>query len=132
LDVAVNPSSTVLEPLFLSDAFRFDWEGFESIGGSNALGLEFMSKGPVLEPQAVATSTPQAESLQAPPNHQDARNCDRLNYKHQAHSAPQPDSPVNKTLAGGCPQDIGLQDEVSDASGLKVSRDSREVVPGDE
>ena|SRR6266850_168958 len=131
-EVAANPSSTVLEPLFSSDVFRFDWKGIESIGESNALGLEFMSKGPVLEAQAVATSTPQAESLRAPPHHQGARSCDRPNYKYQAHSAPQPDSPANKTLAGGRPQDIGLQDEVSDASGLDVSRHNREAVPVDE
>src|SRR5580693_4891436 len=51
-EVAANPSSIVLEPLFSSDAFHFDWEGIESIGESNALGLEFMFEGPVLEVQA--------------------------------------------------------------------------------
>jgi hypothetical protein len=134
-EVAANLPLTVLEPLFSNDVFRFDWEGIESIGESNALGLEFMFKGPVLEAQAVATSTPQAESLRAPPYHQDARSCGRPNYKHQAHqahSAPQPDSPANETLAGGRPQDIGLQDEVSDGSGLNVSRHNRGAVSVDE
>lgn len=128
-EVAANPSSTVLEPLFSSDAFRFGRKGIESIGESNALGLEFMSEGPILEAQAVATSTPQAESLRAPPYHQDARSCDCPNYEHRAHSAPQPDGLANETLAGGRPQDIGLQDEVSDASGLNVSRHDREAIP---
>jgi hypothetical protein len=131
-EVAANPSPTILEPLFPSYVFSFDFEAIESIGQSNALGLEFMSEGLVLEAQAVATSNPQAESLRAPPYHEDARSCDRPDQKHQAHSAPQPDGPAIETLVGGRPQDIGLQDEVSDASGLNVSRHSREAVPVDE
>ena len=45
----------------------------------------------------------------------------------QEHLVPQPDSPADETLVGGVPQDICLGADVSDASGLEVSRNNRHV-----
>ena len=103
-----------------------------STGESNALGLEFTYETIIFGGQAVTTSIPQAESLRAPQRHQDARSRDRPNKEHcvqQGHLAPQPDSPADETLAEGFPQDICLGADVSDASGLEVSRNHRETVP---
>ena len=103
-----------------------------STGESNALGLEFRYETVIFGGQAVATSIPQAESLRAPQRHQDARSRGGPNRGHcvqQGHLAPQPDSPADETLAGGFPQDICLGADVSDASGLEVSRNYRDTVP---
>jgi hypothetical protein len=133
LEVSVNLSSTTLEPSSPKYGSLFCWEG-PPIAESNALGLIFTSEAVVLKAQGVATSTPQAESLRAPPHHQDARSCDGPSQKHQAqreHLAPQPDSPADDTLAGRRPQDICLRADVSDASGPEVSRHNREAAQVD-
>lgn len=101
-------------------------------GGRNALGLEFTSETVVLGPQAVATPTPQAESLRALPHHQDARSCGSPNQGHhpqQGHLIPQPDRPADETLVGKLPQDICLGSDVNNACGPKVSGNNRETTP---
>jgi hypothetical protein len=102
----------------------------QTIETGNALGLDFTPKTFSLEDQAVATSTPQAESLRAPPHHQDARGVGYTYQEHQAfhgdqHLAPPSDSRADETLAGEGPQDIRLGADVSNASGLEVSRNNR-------
>jgi hypothetical protein len=97
-------------------------------GKSNALGLEFTYETVMSSSQAIATSISQVESLRSPSHHQDARSRDRPNQEHcvqQEHLVPQPDSTADETLAGGVPQDIRLEADVSDASGLEVSRNNR-------
>jgi hypothetical protein len=133
LEVSANLSSTTLEPSSPKNGSLFYWES-PPIAESNALGLIFTSEAVVLKAQGVATSTPQAESLRAPPHHQDARSCDGPSQKHQAqreHLTPQPDSPADDTLAGERPQDICLRADVSDTSGPKVSRHNREAAQVD-
>ena len=102
-----------------------------STGESNALGLEFTYETVIFGGQAVATPIPQAESLRAPQRHQDARSRDRPNQGHcvqQEHLVPQPDSPADETLAGGFPQDICLGADMSNAFGVEVSRNNRDIV----
>jgi hypothetical protein len=99
----------------------------QTIETGNALGLDFTPKTFSLEDQAVATSTPQAESLRAPPHHQDARGVGCTYQEHQAfhgdqHLAPPSDSRADDTLAGEVPQVIRLGADVSDAAGPEVSR----------
>ena len=104
------------------------------LGESNALGLELTSETVILRAQAVATPTPQAESLEAPPYHQDARSCDSPNQEHhpqQGHLVPQPDRLADETLVGGWPQDIHLGGDVNNTYGLKVSGNNRETTPVD-
>jgi hypothetical protein len=139
LELSTNLFSTVPQPLVPEDVSLFDWEDTwtQTIEKGNALGLDFTPETVSLEDQAVATSTPQAKSLRAPPHHQDARSCGCTNQEHQAfqeyqHLAPPSDSRANETLAGECPQDIGLGADVSDASGPEVSTHNREAVPVDE
>ncbi|KAH9999026.1 hypothetical protein BJV77DRAFT_978529 [Russula vinacea] len=99
--------------------------GTPEIMGSNALGLIFISEGDVLEAKDVTTITPQAESLRAPRSHQDARSCDRPDQNNQAQQvrpAFQSDGPTDETLARRFPQDIGMQGDVSDSPGFKVSQ----------
>ena len=109
--------------------------GTLDIMGSNALGLVFMSEEEVFEPKAIATSTPQAEGLQAPRNHQDDRSCGRPNQKchaQQEHVVFQSDGPADEALVRRIPQAIGLWTDVSDTSGPNVSkRSNREVIPAD-
>ena len=110
------------------DGRLFTVSEISSTGENNALGLEFTYEAVISGSQAVATSIPLAESLGSPRHHQDARSRDRPNQEHcvqQEHLVPQPDSPANETLAGRCPQDICLGADVSDASGLEVSRNNR-------
>jgi hypothetical protein len=101
---------------------------------SNALGLVFIAKENVLATEAVATFAQQAEGLRAPRYHQDDRSCGRPNQKHHAQQgrvAFQSDGPADETLVRGLPQDIGLWTDVSDDSGPKVSKRSREAIPAD-
>ena len=101
---------------------------------SNALGLVFFSDEEVLETKAIATSTPQAESLRAPPYHQDDRSCGRPTQKYhvqQEHAAFQLDGPTGDTLVGRFPQDIGQWADVRDDTGPKVSKRNREAIPAD-
>ena len=126
---------TDLEPLFSRGVLHFDWEGikFPTVGESNSLG--FFSPDDlrvVLEAQNAATFNSQTESLRTPPIHQDARSYECPNRKYQEqqeHLVPQFDSPANELLAGRCPQDICTRADMSDASGLKVSRHNREPIP---
>src|SRR5437879_13782187 len=66
LELSTNLFSTVPQPSFPEDVSLFDWEDImtQTIETGNALGLDFTPKTFSLEDQAVATSTPQAESLQ--------------------------------------------------------------------
>lgn len=132
LELSTNLFPTAPEPSFPEDVSLFDWEDIvtQTIGTGNALGLDFTPKTFSLEDQAVTTSTPQAESLRAPPHHQDARGCGCTYQEHQAfyghqHLAPPSDSRADETLAGEGPQDIRLEADVSNASGLEVSRNNR-------
>ena len=120
---SLNLSSTIHETPLVKDV---DCEGIGTpeIMGSNALGLIFISEGDGLEAKDVTTITPQAESLRTPRNHQDARSCDRPDQNNQAqqeHLAFQSDGPTDETLVRRFPQDIGLQGDVSDSPGSKVS-----------
>jgi hypothetical protein len=129
-EVAANPSSTVLSS---RDVLHFDWEGTEvpATRQSNALNLVCMLDDVDLEAQTVATSDTQVESLRTPPIHQGARSIERPNQKNQERQerlVPQFESSANELLVGGCPQDICLRADVSDSSGLKVSRHSREAI----
>jgi hypothetical protein len=121
---SLNLSSTIVETPFSKDASFVDWEGIGTpeMMGSNALGLIFMSEADVLGAKDVTTITPQAESLRAPRHHQDARSCDRPDQNNQAHLTFQSDGPTDETLARRFPQDIGLQGDVSDSPGSKVSK----------
>lgn len=128
LELSTNSFSTVPQPSVPEDASLFDWEDTwtQTMEKGNALGLDFTPETVSLKDQAVATSTPQAESLRAPPHHQDARSCGCTYQEHQAfqeyrHLIPPPDSRANETLAGKVPQDICLGADVSDASGPEVS-----------
>ena len=99
--------------------------GTLNIMPSNALGLVFISMEDVLETKAIATSTPQAESLRAPTNHQDDPSCGRPTQKHYAqreHVAFQLDGPTEDTLVDRFPQDIGMWEDVGDDIGPKVSK----------
>jgi hypothetical protein len=130
-EVVANPSSTVLDSLSSRDVLHFDWEGTEvpAIRQSNALNLVCMLDDVDLEAQTVATFDTQVESLRTPPIHQGARSIERPNQKNQErheHLVPQFESSANELLVGGCPQDICLRADVSDASGLKVSRHTAE------
>ena len=132
LELSTNLFSTVPQPSFPEDVSLFDWEDIatQTIETGNALGLDFTPKTFSLEDQAVATSTPQAGSLRAPPHHQDARGVGCTYQEHQAflgdqHLAPPSDSRANETLAGEVPQDIRLGVDVSDAAGPEVSRNNR-------
>ncbi|KAI0262248.1 hypothetical protein BC834DRAFT_892616 [Gloeopeniophorella convolvens] len=75
-----------------------------------------------VEPQAFATSTPQAVSLRTPRNHQDDRRCDRSNKKHLSHrgviALPFEDA-ASRTLVIECPQDSTLQGDVRAIYGSK-------------
>ncbi len=133
LELSTNLFSTVPQPSVPEDVSLFDWEDIwtQTIEKGNALGLDFTPETVSLEDQAVATSTPQAESLRAPPHHKDARSCGCTYQEHQAfqeyqHLAPLSDSRADETLAGEGPQDICLGADVSDASGLEVSTHNRE------
>jgi hypothetical protein len=117
---SLNLSSSGRQSPFGKDVSLIDWEGIEP---TNALGLVFMSGEDVAEAKEVATFIPQAESLRAPLNHQDARSCGRPDQNYhaqQAHLAFQSDGPTDETLVSRFPQDIGLPGEVSDSSALKV------------
>ena len=135
LEQSTNLFSTVPWPSFPEDVSLFDWEDIETqtTEKGNALGLNFTPEIVSLEDQAVATSTPQTESLRAPPHHQDARSYGCTYQEHQAfrHLAPPSDSRADETLAGEYPQDIYLGADVSDGSGLEVSRHNREAIPVD-
>ena len=120
---SLNLSSTIYETPLFKDV---DCEGIGTleIMESNALGLIFISEGDGLEAKDVTTITPQAESLRTPRHHQDARSCDRPDQNNQAqqeHLAFQSDGPTDETLVRRFPQDIGMQGDVSDAPGSKVS-----------
>ena len=133
-EVTANQPSVVPQPLFSRNVPRFDGKGI-NILTSNALGLEFLFEGVVLDAQTVAPANSQVESLRTPPIHQDTRSYELLNQKYQEqdeHLVPWFESPANEMLAGGCPRDICLRADASDASGLKVSRYNREAVPVDE
>jgi len=136
LELFTNLFSTVPQPSVPEDVSLFDWEDIwtQTIEEGNALGLYFTPEIVSLEDQAVATSTPEAESLRAPPHHQDARSSGCTYQEHQAfqHLAPPSDSRADETLAGEGQQDICLGADVSDASGLEVSTHNREAVPVDE
>ena len=139
LALSTSQFSTATRPSFPEDVSLFDWEDIatQTVGAGNALGLEFTPETISPEDQSVATSTPQDESLRAPPHHQDARSFGCTYQEHRAfqehrHLAPPSDSRADETLAGTGPQDICLRADVSDASGLEVSRHSREAVPVDE
>ncbi|KAH9966282.1 hypothetical protein BJV74DRAFT_869585 [Russula compacta] len=116
--------STVREPPFSRDASPVGREGTDipAIVERNALGLEFTFEADVLGTKAIATSSPQTESLRAPRRHKDDRSCDRPNWERHAlqeHLALQPDSPANETLASECPQDTCLRADVGDSYGFK-------------
>lgn len=139
LELSTSLFSTVPRTPFPEDVSLFEWEDIvtQTVETSNALGLEFPPEAVSPEDQAVATSTPQAESLRAPPHHQNARSFGCTYQEHRAfkghpHQAPPSDSRANETLAGEVPQAIWPRADVSDASGLEVSRHSREAVPVDE
>ncbi|SRR6266702_1667797 len=99
----------------------------------SALGLEFAPfQTRALETKAIATSTPQAESLRAPFNHQDVRGRERPNqvcHAHQRGATPQSYVPANGTLVAECLQATCLRGVVSNASGPKVREQEREVLP---
>lgn len=118
---------TISDTPFSKDGSLVNWEGDKTmeIMEGNALGLIFSYEEDVLEAKAVATFTPQAESLRAPRSHQDARSCDRPDQKHPAQQerlAFQTDSPADKTLARRFPQDIDLRGNVSYPLGPMVSK----------
>lgn len=87
----------------------------------NALGLVFPPfQMHVDGTSAVVPSTPQAESLRVPSNHQDIRSHERTNQKCRAprgHATPQSHVTANEALVAGCLQDTCLQGAVSNASG---------------
>jgi hypothetical protein len=98
---------------------------------TNALGLVFMEEDAT---EAVATYAQQAEGLRAPHYHQDGRSCGHPNQNYCAqkeHVAFQSDGPTDETLVCRFPQDIRLWADVSDDTGPKVSKRSREAVPAD-
>jgi hypothetical protein len=104
------------------DVSLINWEGTET---TNALGLIFTSGEDDFEAKAVATFTPQAESLRAPLYHQDARSCghpDQNYHALQERLAFQSDGPTNETLVSRFPQDIGLPGDVNDSSAFEVRK----------
>ena len=125
-DGSISPiSSRSPTEQYLSGEMPVDWGATETFAGlaDNFLGLHFASSQRRAGARAVATTTPQARSLRAPRNHQDVCGRRRPNQKchaPQRHAAPQSYATANKTLVGWCPQDTGLQDGVSNASGPKV------------
>ena len=75
------------------------------------------------EASAVVTSTPQAESLRVPSNHQDIRSRERTNQKCYApreQTIPQSHVTVNEVLAVGYLQDTFLRGAMNNASGSEV------------
>ena len=122
---------------YLSGEMPVDWGATETFAGlaDNFLGLHFAASQRRAGARAVATTSPQARSLRAPPYHQDVRSRRRPNQKchaPQRHAAPQPYATANKTLVGWCPQDTGLQDGVSNASGPKVREQKVEAFQPDQ
>ncbi|KAI0250093.1 hypothetical protein BJV78DRAFT_1283550 [Lactifluus subvellereus] len=128
--VSANQSPYIRECSLSSGICPVDWSDIGIPAGveENALGLIFSSQACTLEARAIATPIPQAGSLRAPPNHQDVRSCDRPNrdcHSHQRHAATPSYVPANDTLVGGCPQDIRLRGDVSDASVLRKLQELR-------
>jgi hypothetical protein len=81
---------------------------------------------------AVVTSTPQAESLRAPSNHQDIRSRERTNQKCRAprgYTTPQSNVTANEALVAGFPQDTCLRGAMSHVSGSEVREQEREFSP---
>lgn len=125
-DGSISPiSSHSPTEQYLSGEMPVDWGATETFArlADNFLGLQFAPSQTHAGARAIATTTPQARSSRAPTYHQDVRNRRRPNQKCHAprgHAAPQSYATANKTLVGWCPQDTGLQDGVSNASGPKV------------
>ena len=96
----------------------------------NALGLvfpPFQIHGD--EVSAAVTSTPQAESLRAPSNHQQIRSGEHPNQKYHTplrHATSQSHVTTNEALFAGCLQDTCLRGAVSNTSGSEV-RDQKTV-----
>ena len=117
------------------DIAPVDWGATETFPrlADNALGLDIApSQMRVVEARAIATSTPQARSLRAPLNHQDAPGRGRPNQKCHAprrHATPQSYDTAGETLVVECPQATGVRGEVSNTSGPKVRERKREVFP---
>ena len=113
-------------PYLPRDIPPVDWGVTETFTrlADNALALDFPpSQMRAVEARAVATSTPQAESLRAPTTHQDVHGRERPNQKCHAprrHAIPQSHVTPRETLVVGCLQDTGLRGEVSNASDSKV------------
>ena len=75
------------------------------------------------EASAVVTSTPQAESLRVPSNHQDIHSRERTNrkcYAPREQTIPQSHVTVNEVLAVGYLQDTFLRGAMNNASGSEV------------
>ena len=125
-DGSISPiSSHSPTEQYLSGEMPVDWGATETFArlADNFLGLHFAPSQTRAGARAIATTTPQARSLRAPRYHQDVCGRGRPNQKchaTQRHAAPQSYATANKTLVGWCPQDTGLQDGVSNASGPKV------------
>ena len=133
-DGSISPiSSRSPTEQYLSGEMHVDWGATETFAGlaDNFLGLHFASSQTRAGARAVATTSPQARSLRAPPYHQDVCSCGRP--KPKCH-APRREATLRsyatpKTLVGECPQDTGLQDGVSNASNPKVREQKLEVLP---
>ena len=72
---------------------------------------------------AVVTSTPQAESLRAPSNHQVIRSRERTSQNCHAprgQATPQSHVTTNEALVAGCLQDTCLRDAMNNVSGSEV------------
>ena len=99
----------------------------------NALGLDFSPfQMRADEASAVVTSTPQAESLRAPSNHQDIRNRKQPNQKCHAplgYATPQSHVTANEALVAGCLQDTCPRGAVSNTSGSEVREQKTVSLP---
>ncbi len=133
--VLTASSPTLHEPYLPEDVPSVDWGAPETSTrlADSALGLDFAPfQTHALEARAIATSTPQAESLRAPFNHQDGRGRERPNqvcHAHQRGATPQSYVPAIGTLVARGLQDTCLRGVVSNASGRKVREHEREVLP---
>ena len=99
----------------------------------NALGLDFHPfQMHADEVCAVVTSTPQAESLRAPSNHQDIRSLEHPNQKYHAplgYATPQSHVTADEGLVVGCLQDTCLRGAVSNTSGPEVREQKKIFLP---
>ncbi|KAN0130707.1 hypothetical protein V8E53_011382 [Lactarius tabidus] len=117
---------TLHNPYLLQDVPSADWgaTGTSTRLADNALGLVFPPfQMHADKASAVVTSTPQAESLRAPSNHQDIRSRERTNQKCRAprgYTTPQSNVTANEALVAGFPQDTCLRGAMRNVSGSEM------------